>query len=252
MLAGVLLAGTCSPVAATEQAARRAPAQAAPGTVSADWILGKLAQPVPVRTAFVELRESRMLKNPLRLSGEYRRPAEDVLVREVRVPYAETTTIVSNKAGGEATIERAGKPPRTFPLSRAPELAGLQASFGALLSGDRAALGEYYAVRSRGTRERWTLTLTPRVSAASMSATPASTASISTLASSTPRSTGPASRLRDITLYGQGAELRCIETRMTSEPAPQRTLLASAAHAAAGVDDAARLAALCHDGVPAR
>jgi hypothetical protein len=241
VLVGVLLAGMWSPVAATEQAAGHAPAQAAPGTVSADWILGKLAQPVPVRTAFVELRESRMLKNPLRLSGEYRRPAEDVLVREVRVPYAETTTIVSNKAGGEATIERAGKPPRTFPLSRAPELAGLQASFGALLSGDRAALGEYYAVRSGGTRERWTLTLTPR--AASISATSAS---------STPRSTEPASRLRDITLYGQGAELRCIETRMTNEPAPQRTLLASAAHAAAGVDDAAGLAALCHDGVPAR
>jgi hypothetical protein len=237
LLAGVLLAGMWQSVVATEQA------QTTPDAVSADWILGKLAQPVPMRTAFVELRESRMLKSPLRLSGEYRRPAEDVLVREVRMPYAETTTIVSNKAGaGEATIERAGKAPRTFPLSRAPELAGLQASFGALLSGDRAALGEYYAVHSGGTRERWTLTLTPRVS----------TASASTSATPTSRSTEPANRLRDITLYGQGAELRCIETRMTSEPAPQRTLLASAAHAAAGIDDAARLAALCHDGVTAR
>ena len=69
-----------------------------------------------MRTRFVELRESRLLKNPLRLSGEYRRPEDDVLVREVRAPYAETTTI----AAGEATIERAGKSPRTFALSRAP------------------------------------------------------------------------------------------------------------------------------------
>ncbi len=236
-----MLTGAWQPVAATEPAARQAtPTPASSTAVSADWIIGKLAQPVPMRTAFVELRESRMLKNPLRLSGEYRRPDEGVLVREVRVPYAETTTI----RAGAATIERSGKPPRTFSLSRAPELAGLQASFGALLSGDRDALSEYYTSRSGGTRERWTLTLTPRVAT-----TPPSTASTSATLKAR---TGPGSGLRDITLYGQGAELRCIETRMAGDPEPQRTLLASAAHAAGRVDDPARLAALCHVGVSAR
>ncbi len=175
-----------------------------------------------MRTAFVELRESRLLKNPLRLSGEYRRPADDVLVREVRVPYAETTTIVSSKAGaGEATIARDGRSPRTFSLSRAPELAGLQASFGALLSGDRAGLAEHYTVSSDGVRQRWTLTLVPK------------RAELAEL-------------VRDIVLYGRGAELRCIETRAPGDDEPQRTLLAGAAHAAADIDDAAGFAALCH------
>lgn len=191
--------------------------EAPPATVKADWILDKLARPAPMRTAFVELRESRLLKTPLRISGEYRRPAGNVLVREVRAPYAETTTI----RAGEATIERAGKSPRTFSLSRAPELAGLQASFGALLSGDRAGLAEYYTVTSDGSRQHWTLTLVPKRAEL-------------------------ATQVRDIVLYGRGAELRCIETRTPADEQPQRTLLAGAARAAAKVDDPAGFAALCH------
>ena len=204
----------------------RAAPQADGSAVEADWILDKLARPAPMRTGFVELRESKLLKQPLRLSGEYRRPADGVLVREVRVPYAETTTIVSNKAGvGEATIERAGKSPRTFSLSRAPELAGLQASFGALLSGDRTGLAEHYTIDSDGSREQWTLTLVPKRAEL-------------------------AAQVRDIVLRGRGAELRCIETRMPGEEAPQRTLLAGAARAAGNVDDAAGFAALCHGDGP--
>ena len=88
-----------------------------------------------MRTGFVELRDSRMLKQPLRIAGEYRRPDAQTLVREVRSPYAETTTI----RAGEATIARAGHSPRHFSLTRVPALAGLQASFGALLSGDRGS-----------------------------------------------------------------------------------------------------------------
>jgi len=194
----------------------------ATAAVEADWILDRLARPAPMRTAFVELRESRLLKDPLRLSGEYRRPADDVLVREVRMPYAETTTIRTGEAGaGEATIARAGKAPRTFSLSRAPELAALQASFGALLSGDRTALAEHYTISSDGTRGHWTLTLVPK-------------------------RTDLAAQVRDIVLHGRGAELRCIETRTPGSEQPQRTLLASAAHAAAGSVDTAGFAALCH------
>lgn len=190
---------------------------AGPQTVSADWILARLARPAPTRTAFVELRESRLLKEPLRLSGEYRRPENDVLVREVRVPYAETTTL----RAGEATIERAGRTPRTFSLARAPELAGVQASFGALLGGDRTALDQDYAITADGSRGRWTLRLVPRQPAL-------------------------ARQLRDITLYGRGAELRCIETRLGDAPEPQRTLLAGAAAAAARLTDRTTLAGLCH------
>ena len=148
------------------------------------------------------------------MEGQYRRQSEDTLVRAVRAPYVETTTI----RGGEATIERGGKA-RRFSLSRAPELQGLQASFGAMLSGNRAQLERFYTLDARGTRQAWTLQLVPRDR---------------TLAA----------KVRDIVLRGRGAELRCIETRPVKGDL-QRTLLAGAARDARGITDAAALAALC-------
>ena len=185
----------------------------------ADWILRALARPAPMRTDFVEVRDSPLLKTPLRLSGEYRRPRQDTLVREVRSPYRETTTL----RAGEATIARDGKAPRTFSLSRAPELASLQNSFGALLAGDRAGIERVYRVTAQGDRARWTLTLAPKDKAL-------------------------AARVRDIVLYGQGAELRCIETRPVKGES-QRTLLASAALAVKTGTDANAMQALCRNGV---
>lgn len=218
-MAGALLPAIATAEPATAQSTTGS-ATASPATaakpVNTNWILARLARPAPMRTAFVELRESPLLKTPLRLSGEYRRPSDGVLVREVRAPYAETTTI----SAGEATIERAGKSPRTFSLTRAPELGSLQASFGALLSGDGAALRQHYAITSDGSRQQWTLVMVPKDEQL-------------------------AGKLRDITLYGQGSELRCIETRTTADPEPQRTLLAGAARDAAGIDDAASMARLC-------
>lgn len=196
-------------------AASAAQAQSA----DADWILRALARPAPMRTDFVEVRDSPLLKNPLRLSGEYRRPREDTLVREVRAPYRETTTL----RAGEATIARDGKAPRAFSLSRAPELASLQNSFGALLAGDRARIERVYRIAAQGDRARWTLALAPKDKAL-------------------------AARVRDITLYGQGAELRCIETRPVKGEL-QRTLLASAALAVKADSDAKAIQALCRNGV---
>lgn len=173
-----------------------------------------------MRTGFVELRESKLLKTPLRIAGEYQRPDSDTLVREVRSPYAETTTI----RAGEATIARAGHSPRTFSLSRVPELAGLQTSFGALLSGNRKLLEQHYVVASDGSRQRWTLLMTPKDAAM-------------------------AAKVQAIALYGRGAELRCIETRPV-EGDPQRTLLAGAAREAVQMDadtiTESGMTALCH------
>jgi len=198
-----------------------APPDSGATRVEADWVLARLARPAPMRTGFVELRGSALLKKPLRIEGEYQRPRADTLVREVRVPYAETTTIVSGQSGaGQVQITRAGKSPRTFPLSRAPELGGLQASFGALLSGDRALLEQHYRIAAAGTRGDWTLTLTPKQAAL-------------------------AAKLRAIVLHGRGAELRCIESRPTSGDT-QTTLLAGAARAADNIASAADLLALCN------
>ena len=194
--------------------AAAAPSGASPDAADANWILARLARPAPTRTDFIELRGSPLLKAPLRIEGEYKRPTDDTLVREVRAPYVETTTI----RGGEVTIVRSGKA-RKFSLSRAPELQGLQASFGAMLAGDRAQLERYYSIDASGTRQAWTLRLSPRDRAL-------------------------AAKVRDIVLRGRGAELRCIETRPVKGEL-QRTLLAGAARSAAGVTDAAALAALC-------
>lgn len=195
-----------------------AASEADPGRVDAGWILQKLARPAPMRTAFVELRGSALLKAPLRIEGEYQRPDNDTLVREVRKPYAETTTL----RAGQATIARAGKAPRIFALSRVPELAGLQASFGALLSGDRALLEKHYRLAAQGTRQQWTLLLTPKDAKLQ-------------------------GRVRDITLYGRGAELRCIETRPAKGDL-QRSLLAGAAREAANATTAQALSVLCRAG----
>lgn len=229
-------AGSLHAAPAIEAAAAQAPAapvSAAPvpageASQAADpaQILPRLAQPVPARTDFVEVRGSALLKAPLRVSGEYRRPDASTLVREVRAPYAETTTIrVSTGTGarpgqGEVSIARAGKPAKTFSLSRAPELVALQASFGALLGGDRAALDQHYRLGADGTRRQWTITLTPKDAKL-------------------------AARVRDIALLGRDDELLCIETRPARGNEQQRTLLGSAARAAAGIADASRLAALC-------
>ncbi|QSX79301.1 LolA-related protein [Agrilutibacter solisilvae] len=193
-------------------------AETTTAAADASWILARLARPAPMRTAFVELRGSRLLKKPLRLQGEYRRPDADTLVREVTAPYPETTVI----RAGEVVITRDARAPRRFSLARAPELAGLQASFGALLAGDRVALERTYRLATDGTRARWTMTLTPRDAAL-------------------------AARLQSVTLYGRGAELRCIETQPTRGET-QRTLLAGAAETARNVTAAGALATLCYGG----
>lgn len=181
--------------------------------VDADWILHRLTRPPPQSTPFVELRLSATLRRPLVVSGEYRRPDADTLVREVRVPYAETTTI----RDGEAVVARAGRSPRTASLARVPELAALQGSFGALLSGDRTLLETHYAIEADGVPADWTMTLTPR-------------------------DARTATRIAAVVLRGRDDELRCIETR-PKQGDPQPTLLGGAARDAgelASLDDALR------------
>lgn len=181
-------------------------------------ILRQLARPEAAATPFVELRESDLLDAPLKVSGEYRRLEDNTLVREVRQPYAETTTLKD----GRATVERAGRSPRSFSLSRAPELAGLQDTFGALLAGEREVLEDNFAVGAWGTPDAWTMTMAPRDRAL-------------------------ARRVQGITLFGAGDELRCIETLGTDDSL-QRTLLGSAAEAAAGVHTAEGFERLCRSG----
>jgi hypothetical protein len=204
-----------TPAPPAESATPSAPAGAVPAPA---WILARIARPVPSSTPFLELRGSKLLKAPLRISGLYRHPDVATLVREVRAPYTETTTI----RAGEATIERPGKAARRVSLSRYPELAGMQQSFGALLAGDIATLQRHYRLASDGRREAWRLVLAPLDAAV-------------------------AKRVRAIVLHGRGAELRCIETEPAGGGEVQYTLLAGAARdAAANANaDTAAIVALC-------
>lgn len=193
------------------------PTAARGGEVDADWILHRLTLPPPQSTPFVELRLSATLRRPLVVAGEYRRPDADTLVREVREPYAETTTI----RGGDAVIARAGRAPRTVSLARVPELAALQGSFGALLSGDRTLLETHYAIEADGVPADWTLTLTPR-------------------------DARTATRIAAVVLRGRDDELRCIETR-PKQGDPQPTLLAGAAQGASALDSLDAALRACRD-----
>jgi len=133
-------------------------AGAAPKSTELDSLLAGLTRPPPAATAFVELRYSRLLAEPLRVSGELAYRDDGTLVRRVTNPFRETTTIRKD----QVVVEREGQKPRRFGLSRAPELRGVLASFGALLAGDRATLERHFTPALTRTGAQWTLVLVPR------------------------------------------------------------------------------------------
>ncbi|MCD8455418.1 fatty acyl CoA synthetase [Xylella taiwanensis] len=180
------------------------------------WILKTLAHPVSVSIPFLELHRSALLKTRLRVQGYYRWLDAQTLVREVTVPYHEVTTL----RNGEVILERDGKARRRFDLSRAPELAALYTGLSALLSGNRALLERNFRVRAEGTQDVWQLHLAP------LEAT-------------------LAQQVREVRLYGRGADLNCMES-VPARGDVQRTLLAGAVQAVTAVDNTTTLVALCH------
>lgn len=122
-----------------------------------DALIARLAQPAPATVAFTEVRFSRLLREPLIVSGElgYTGPAS--LDRRVTRPYREHTSI----RGESVKVERDGDAPRSFALKHAPELRGLLSGFTALLSGDAAALRQSFTVAMTGGEAAWLLELAP-------------------------------------------------------------------------------------------
>jgi len=183
------------------------PLQSAAAT-DIDSLLQALARPLPAETAFVEQRGSELLDAPLLLRGRLSHPRPGVLVREVRSPYPEVTTV----ADGRVEIVRDGERRRRFSLRNAPELAALLAGFEGMVTGDRALLERHYALTLERDGERWLLTLTPR----------------------DPRS---ARRVRSLRLSGREAELLCTEVRQP-DGGGSRMLVGPAATRAADRADA--------------
>ena len=96
------------------------------------------------------------MQRPLRSEGVLRRDAGTLEKRIVK-PRRERVTIGAT----HAEIERNGQV-RRIALLRAPELAGLVSSFGALMDGDAAALDAAFESTVVREGDGWSLVLVPR------------------------------------------------------------------------------------------
>ncbi len=165
--------------------------------------------------------DSKLLKKPLRLQGEYQRPDEATLVREVTAPIPEKTTI------------RAGEVEIAAPARRR--------------AGSRSRACRNWPGCRRASARCW-----PATGAAGTALPTGHAGHAASLDDdAAARDAGLAKKLQAITLYGRGSELRCIETQ-PSRGETQRTLLAGAASAADGVNAAGALATLCYGGSKAQ
>jgi len=120
-------------------------------------LMGELAQVQTSRARYSEVKRVAMLQNPLQLSGTllYERPGR--IEKRQTLPVEEVIRV----DGGWLTVEREGKT-RRIALQSESLVAALVESLRATLAGDRSELERIYSVRMQGTRQRWTLALTPR------------------------------------------------------------------------------------------
>ena len=134
------------------------PAAGALGAPDGADIIKRLARPSPSSVAFVEARFSSLLVTPLMVSGTLDYEGPESLNRHVTDPYLETTTI----RGEAVRVERAGQPPRTFSLHRAPELRGLVTGMTGLLAGDGDLIAQHFQVATKGSPDdAWRIELAP-------------------------------------------------------------------------------------------
>jgi hypothetical protein len=128
-------------------------APAAPDTAE---LIARLEREAPSSIAFVEVRRSPLLVEPLVVGGTLDYESRTTLRRRVDTPYVETTTI----SGETVRVERDGES-RTFALRRAPELRGLLTGMVGLLGGDTAFLVEHFSITTAGDDGAWRLDLAP-------------------------------------------------------------------------------------------
>ena len=120
-------------------------------------LMAQLAQVQASSARYSEVRRVAVLQKPLQLSGTllYERPA--LIEKRQILPFSEVIRV----DGDRLTVEREGKT-RELMLQNSPLIAGLVESLRATQAGDGAELERLYSVTMGGTRQRWTLVLTPR------------------------------------------------------------------------------------------
>jgi hypothetical protein len=145
-------------------------------------LVERVAREAPSTVAFTEARFSKLLRQPLVVSGELAYLGAGSFDRRVTRPHRETTTI----RGNTVRIEREAQAARSFALDRVPELEGFLTAFGALLSGDWLALERAFAMTANGDEAGdWMLDLEPLEERARR-------------------------RVTTVRIYGNGDELRCL------------------------------------------
>jgi len=120
-------------------------------------LMAQLAQVQTSRVRYSEIKRVAMLQQPLQLSGTlfYERPAR--LERRQTLPFKEVISV----DGDWLTVEREGRTWR-IALQNGSLIAALVESLRATLAGDGTELERLYSARVQGTRQRWTLALSPR------------------------------------------------------------------------------------------
>ena len=121
-------------------------------------LLDRLVQTPPATIRYVEVRYSKLLTEPLVVSGRLSYLGPGRFDRVVERPYDETTSI----RDGEVVVRRGDQPPMRFSLKRAPALEGLLDTFGALLAGDGALLERSFTSTLSGDESAWRFDLVPR------------------------------------------------------------------------------------------
>jgi hypothetical protein len=120
-------------------------------------LLRKMAPKTPATHAFVEVRQSRLLRRPSVSAGtlEYRGPGQ--LVKSVRKPLERRFEV----DGTVARLSQGTGPVRNFDLGNVPELRAIFAGISGILGGDEAAIRKVFNLSLEERGSRWTLRMVP-------------------------------------------------------------------------------------------
>jgi hypothetical protein len=128
-----------------------------PITPDPSELIASIKKPTPATIEFIEVRYSRLLKQPTIVSGQLGFLGNGHFDRVVANPYRERTEINNESV----RVTREGENDRSFALSRAPELRAMLQAFSALLGGDLAVIEQDFRLTTLGDTQDWTLELAP-------------------------------------------------------------------------------------------
>jgi hypothetical protein len=120
-------------------------------------LIASIKKPTPATIGFIEVRYSRLLKQPTIVSGQLSFLGNGHFDRVVEKPYRERTEINNESV----RVAREGENDRSFALERAPELRTMLQAFAALLDGDRALIERDFRLTTLGDSQAWSLELAP-------------------------------------------------------------------------------------------